>query len=114
MHQRKKSQGGSKEGGSRKSRAAKPKAAMPGKSELYIRYPVPKSEEEEAPKVKAPVMPFSSVKPDHILMFCNRCGKRLTLRSLNPDTPGLGPYQGYCRRLPSCMVEYVVQVNPIG
>ena len=55
---------------------------------------------------------FPSVKPDHIVMFCNRCGHRLTLRSQNPETPGLGPYQGYCRF--PCAVEYIVQVNLIG
>ena len=58
------------------------------------------------------VLPFPSVKPDHIVMFCNRCGHRLTLRSQNPGTPGLGPYQGYCRF--PCGVEYIVQVNLIG
>ena len=127
MQQRKKSQGDSKEGGVKKSRAAKlkaevpdklepaveePRAEVPGKSELYIRYPVPKSEEEVAPEVKSPAMPFPSVKPDHIRMFCNRCGHRLTLQSQNPGTPGSGPYQGYCRF--PCGVEYIVRVNLIG
>ena len=49
---------------------------------------------------------------DYMRIFCPGCGKRLTLRSQNPERPGLGPYQGYCRR--PCAVEYIVQVNPIG
>ena len=102
MEQKKRTGGTGKGGGAKRSRAAKPKA--PDKLE-----PGFKPEEKAAPKV----MPFPSVKPDHILMVCNRCGRRMTLRTQNPDTPGMGPYQGYCRR-PSCMVEYVVQVNPIG
>ena len=106
MQEKKRTGGASKGGGQKRSRATKPKA--PDKLE-----PAPKPEEEVAPKVTSPVMPFPSVKPDCIRMFCNRCGHRMTLRSQNPGTPGLGPYQGYCRR-PSCMVEYVVQVNPIG
>ena len=72
------------------------------------------------PEVEAPVMDTASAtdtafpadKPDYIRMFCNRCGKRLTLKSLHPETPGLGPYQGYCRF--PCGVEYIVQVNLIG
>ena len=49
---------------------------------------------------------------DYMRIFCPGCGKRLTLRSQNPKQPGMGPYQGYCRR--PCAVEYIVQVNPIG
>ena len=55
---------------------------------------------------------FSADKPDYIRMYCNRCGRRLTLKSQNPDMPGLGPYQGYCRF--PCGVEYIVQVNLLG
>ena len=120
MQQRKKSQGDSKVGGSRKSRSTKLKAEVPVKLE-----PAPKSEEEDAANVVAPVAELEQVadavpaadtafpadKPDYIRMYCNRCGKRLTLKSQNPGTPGSGPYQGYCR---PCAVEYVVQVSPIG
>ena len=77
------------------------------------KHPAPKPEEKAPGKLESGasvVMPFPSVKPDHIVMFCNRCGHRLTLRSQNPDTPGQGPYQGYCRF--PCGVEYIVQVNP--
>ena len=61
---------------------------------------------------KAPDIAFPAGKPDYIRMYCNRCGKRLTLKSQNPEQPGLGPYQGYCRR--PCAVEYIVQVNLLG
>ncbi len=54
---------------------------------------------------------FPADKPDYIRMHCNHCGRRLTLKSQNPDMPGLGPYQGYCR---PCCVEYIVQVNLLG
>ena len=61
---------------------------------------------------KAADTAFPAGKPDYIRMYCNRCGKRLTLKSQNPEQPGLGPYQGYCRR--PCAVEYIVQVNLLG
>ena len=72
------------------------------------------------PEVEAPIMDTASAtdnafpadKPDYIRMYCNRCGKRLTLKSQNPEQPELGPYQGYCRR--PCAVKYIVQVNPLG
>ena len=113
MRQKKQAQGTSKGGGQKKSRAMKTKVEMSDKLEPALK------PEKEVAKVAVPVtepapvadMAFPSVKPDHIRMFCNRCGKRLTLRSLNPDTPGLGPYQGYCR---PCAVEYLVRVSPIG
>ena len=115
MQQRKKSQGDSKVGGSRKSRSTKLKAEVPVKLE-----PAPKSEEEDAANVVAPVAEsklaadtrFPADKPDYIRMYCNRCGKRITLKTQNPGTPGLGPYQGYCRF--PCGIEYIVQVNLIG
>ena len=49
---------------------------------------------------------------DYMRIFCPGCRKRLTLKSRNPEQPGLGPYQGYCRR--PCAVEYIVQVNLLG
>ena len=55
---------------------------------------------------------FPAGKPDYIRMYCNRCGRRLTLKSQHPETPGLGPYQGYCRF--PCYVEYIVHVNLLG
>ena len=72
------------------------------------------------PEVEAPMVDtvsatdtaFPADKPDYLRMYCNRCGKRLTLKSQNPEQPGLGPYQGYCRR--PCAVEYIVQVNLLG
>ena len=114
MRKKKKVQGTSKGGGQKKSRAMKPKVEVPVKLE-----PVPKPEEEAA-KVAVPVAKsklvadtaFPADKPDYIRMYCNRCGRRLTLKSLHPETPGLGPYQGYCRR--PCAVEYIVQVNLLG
>ena len=99
MQQRKKSRGNSKEGGAKKSRAAKVVAPV---AEL----------EQVADTVPAADTAFPADKPDYIRMHCNRCGKRLTLKSQNPGTPGLGPYQGYCRF--PCGIEYIVQVNLIG
>ena len=77
-----------------------------------------RSKKASTPEVKAPVADkspdpsFPAGKPDYIRMYCNRCGKRLTLKSQHPETPRLGPYQGYCRR--PCAVEYIVQVNLLG
>ena len=71
-----------------------------------------KPEVEEPIVDTLPDIKFPADKPDYLRMYCNRCGKRLTLKSQNPETPGLGPYQGYCRF--PCGVEYIVQVNLIG
>ena len=57
-------------------------------------------------------LPEAVAQPAEYLYILCRCGKRLTLKSQNPKQPGLGPYQGYCRR--PCAVEYIVQVNLLG
>ena len=78
--------------------------------------PVVATVEVKAPEKlePAPVVDtkFPADKPDYIRMYCNRCGRRLTLKSQNPDMPGLGPYQGYCRF--PCGVEYIVHVSSIS
>ncbi len=86
-----------------------------GKGRGKPKNPAPKSEVKASDKLETSTVAaiaFPADKPDYIRMYCNRCGKRLTLKTQNPGMPGLGPYQGYCRF--PCGIEYIVQVNPIG